>query len=250
MVKDEGAPIGVEQYFLALQEKLRASLGLAKVIPHPVGQGDEAEINWYDMLDQHLPKRYQPISKCFVVDHLGRCSDEIDITLCDRQYSTMVFKSDARLFIPAESVYAVIEIKPRINRENVLYAAKKAASVRALERTNAPIPHAGGRIEEPKEPPRIIAGLLTTTSDWSDGIGAAFGEVLGDQNEDAQLDLGCILDYAGWEVSYGGTKLSVSCSVSEHALIFFYLLLLGRLQEAGTVPAMDLEQWGSFLRIR
>jgi hypothetical protein len=248
LVTQDATPVGVESYFLALQDKLGASLGLSQVIPHPVGKGDETEINWLEMLESHLPKRYQPIAKCFVVDHLGQCSDEIDIALCDRQYSTMVFSSHARLFVPAESVYAVLEVKPRLSRDHVLYAAEKTLSVRRLERTNAPVFHAGGCIETPKEPGRIIGGLLTSGSDWTPGSHTAFVQALSDQCDGGELDLGCALDREGWEVDYSDSTPTVSKSVSEHALIFFYLRLLARLQNMGTVPAMDLNQWGGFLR--
>ncbi len=149
MVTPTNESEGVEAYFLALQEKLRASLGLVDVIPHPDGMGDESEANWLQMLADHLPKRYHPVSKCFVVDYRGECSDEIDIALCDRQYSTMVFTSGQRLFVPAEAVYAVFEVKPRISRRHVLYAAEKVVSVRRLKRSIAPIVHSGGRIDEP-----------------------------------------------------------------------------------------------------
>src|SRR5271156_6812794 len=170
MVKrDEGgtAPKGIEAYFLALQTRLNASLGFTGAIPHPVAQGDEGEADWEAMLTEHLPRRYQVIPKCFLVDHRGAISQEIDLALCDRQYSTMVFATNARLFVPAEAVYAVFEVKPRISRQHVLYAADKAASVRRLERTSAPIVDARGRIDSPKPPPHIVAGLLTTGSDWS-----------------------------------------------------------------------------------
>src|SRR5262249_51207659 len=153
-------------------------------------------------LSAHLPRRYQVVDKCFVVDHRGSCSDEIDIALCDRQYTTLIFKAGARVFVPAEAVYAVFEVKQRINREHVLYAATKAASVRALERTNGKIVHAGGTIEEPGPPKPIIAGLLTTGTDWSPGLTSAFEAALRDQNQAGRLDLGCAVNAAGWEVEY------------------------------------------------
>lgn len=104
--------------------------------------------HWAKLFEEHLPQRYQVITKCKVADHLGRTSDEIDIAICDRQYSTLVVKAESRQRVPAEAVYAVLEVKPRVNRDRVLYAADKVESVRGLARTSAPIVHADGRIDE------------------------------------------------------------------------------------------------------
>lgn len=240
------SPGGIEAYFLALQEQLAASLGFTKVIPHPVGMGDEAEGNWVEMLSAHLPRRYQVVGKCFVVDHCGASSQEIDLALCDRQYTTLIFRAGARIFVPAEAVYAVFEVKQRIDRDHVLYAADKVQSVRQLQRTSAPIVHAGGRIDAPGAPKPILGGLLTTTSDWT-ALGAPFINALRDQVADGRLDIGCVVDDAGWEATYGDQP-NVSRSVPEHALVFFYLRLLAALQRHGTVPAMDFEAWSDFLR--
>ncbi len=244
---------GIEAYFLALQEQLNASLGFAGVISHPGARGDESEADWEAMLKDYLPSRYQVVSKCFVVDHNGETSQEIDIALCDRQYSTMVFSAQARLFVPAEAVYAVFEVKPRIKREYLRYAAEKAASVRRLERTSAPIVDARGRIDEPKPPPHILGGLLATGSDWANGIGSSFVEAVRDEEHSGRLDLGCVLNHGGWDVRYEGAMDAdpiVCVSVDKHALVAFYLRLLQRLQEIGTVPAMDLGTWSAFLRDR
>lgn len=245
-----GEPGGIEAYFLALQTQLDAALGYAGVIPHPVGMGDESEADWESMLKEHLPRRYQVVPKCFAVDYRGATSDEIDLALCDRQYSTMVFSANSRLFVPAEAIYAVFEVKPRVNREYVLYAAEKTASVRRLERTSAPIVDARGRIDEPKAPQYILGGLLTTGTDWAGGLDAPFVQSLRDQVPDGRLDIGCVLSHGGWQVQYGDSDPIAEVSVGEHALVAFYLRLLERLQVVGTVPAMDLGAWGAFLRNR
>ncbi|WP_139825224.1 DUF6602 domain-containing protein [Mycobacterium conspicuum] len=243
---DPSSPSGIEVYFLALQEQLAASLGLTKVIPHPVGMGDETEGNWVQMLSAHLPRRYQVVDKCFVVDHRGECSQEIDIALCDRQYTTLILRAGTRIFVPAEAVYAVFEVKQRTNRDYVRYAAEKVQSVRKLERTSAPIVHAGGVIKEPSAPKPILGGLLTTTSDWT-VLGVPFVDALHNQVAEGRLDIGCIVKVAGWEATYSDQP-SVSRSVPEHALVFFYLRLLAALQQHGTVPAMDFGAWSGFLR--
>ncbi len=245
---DSNGTTGIRAYFLALQEQLSASLGFTSVIPHPVGMGDEAEGNWSQMLSGHLPWRYQVVEKCFVVDHRGEVSDEIDLLLCDRQYTTLVFRAGARLFVPAEAVYAVFEVKPRINLANVEYAAGKMASVRRLSRTSAPVVHAGGTHDEPKEPAHIIGGLLTTGSDWNPPLGDSFESALKAHVGDYRIDIGCVVHAGGWQTADEGDSVGVETSQPEDALVYFYLRLLAMLQQVGTVPAMDFEVWSTFLR--
>jgi hypothetical protein len=57
-----------------------------------------------------------------VIDADGKESDFIDVIIYDRQFTPPVFN---KLYIPAESVYAVIEAKQTLNRENIVYAGGK-----------------------------------------------------------------------------------------------------------------------------
>ncbi|MBU3688534.1 MAG: hypothetical protein B7C54_10420 [Acidimicrobiales bacterium mtb01] len=238
---------GLEAYFAALQDRLQASIKVAAVLDHPGAKGDETEISWERLLDGHLPRRYQVVPKCMFVDHTGKLSQEVDLALCDRQYSTLALESQSRTVVPAEAAYAVFEVKPELNRENVLYAAEKAASVRVLARTSAPITDARGVIEEPRRPSPIIAGLLTTRAGWSPTLGDAFSAALKDQNSNGLLNLGCVLGEIGWEVKYENNIPRWAASTPSRALVFFYLRLLSALQRVGTVPAMDYDQWSAFL---
>lgn len=243
-------PNGLEIYFAALQHRLQASVNVASVLDHPGAKGDETEVNWERLLADHLPRRYQVVPKCKFVDHLGHLSQEVDLALCDRQYSTMVLQSEARAIVPAEAAYAVFEVKPELNRDHLLYAAGKAASVRVLARTSAQITDARGIIDRPREPSRIIAGLLATRVGWSPSLGDAFATALKDQDPEGRLDVGCVLGVAGWEVMYGNDEPAWVASSANQALVFFYLRLLTALQAIGTVPAIDYAAWSSFLSIR
>ena len=48
----------------------------------------------------------------FLVDANGSISEQIDIVVFDRQYSPFLFNQDGCKYMPAESVYAVFEVKP------------------------------------------------------------------------------------------------------------------------------------------
>ncbi len=109
--------------------------------------------------------------EAFVVDSRGGISDEIDLIVHDRHFSPLLFHHATTCYIPAEAVYAVLEVKPELSKTMVDYAGAKAASVRRLHRTSAGITHAGGEYPpNHRTLPRILAGILTTSSGWVDPV--------------------------------------------------------------------------------
>ena len=157
-VDDEAGVIFLQQSFASEQVCLEASLRSSNRIRH---QGDKGEVNeqfFIDFLRRYLPNRYT-VDKAMVIDSKGNTSDSIDVVVFDRQYTPTLLDSERHRYVPAESVYAVFECKPTINKEHLVYAGDKAASVRKLHRTSIPIAHAGG-FYPAKKNHDIIAGIL------------------------------------------------------------------------------------------
>jgi hypothetical protein len=243
MVKSD---IKLRNIFLSLQKQMIEKLSSDReIIFHPTSKGDATELNWKTWLETYLPKRYS-INKAFVVDSQNNVSQQIDLVIYDEQYSPFVFNQDNSIYIPAESVYAVFEVKQEINKDNLLYAGDKIKSVRELNRTSAPITHAGGKIENPKKPFRIIGGILTLSSGWSNIFNKSFIEILKKFNENAQVDIGCILEKGSFIVDYHN-GVSTKISSEEESLMFFFLNLLIILQNLGTVPSMDIYSYAKAL---
>lgn len=241
---EKGRTVDLRAIFVGLQDRMIASLSAnRRAIQHPVAKGDAAELQWLNMLNDHLPKRYCA-DRAFILDCEGGISDCIDVVIYDRQYSPFLFNRDNVRYLPAEAVYGVFEVKQELNAAHVAYAGEKAATVRALQRTSAPIRHAGGKFE-PIEPPPIIAGVLTLGSEWNPPFGDAFNSAVKNLSLNARLELGCALQCGGFEVGYAEEKdPKVVISKAEAALIFFFFKLLTRLQRSGTVAAIDLERYG------
>jgi hypothetical protein len=239
--------IDLQQLFLGLQKELSVKLEVNREnIPHPGTKGDASELNWLGMLRNYLPARYQ-VEKAFVLDSDGNLSDQIDVVVFDRQYCPLLFNQDGAIYIPAESVYAVFEAKQTFSKAMMDYAGRKAASVRKLRRTSVAIPHAGG-IYSPKPHFRILAGILALDSDWSPGLSTSLLTTLYAQPQDSQLDLGCSLLHGSFEVVYSeGDAPQFEQSKQGTSLVFFFLRLLERLQQLGTVPAIDLREYGKKL---
>lgn len=117
--------INIREIFLGLQEQMRSKLSLNRtILTHPVSKGDASELEWVDMLGGYLPKRYQ-VEKAFVIDYEGGVSDQIDIVIFDRHFSPFLLRQNGATYIPAESVYAVIEVKQELSPKNTRYAAQK-----------------------------------------------------------------------------------------------------------------------------
>jgi hypothetical protein len=184
--------VSLRNLFLGLQAQMIATLTTnRKAIAHPGTKGDAAEVHWLKMLEDYLPARYCA-TKAFVLDSNGDLSEQIDIVIYDRQYSPFLFNQDNVRYVPAESVYAIFEVKQTLNLANLRYSAEKARSVRRLYRTSAVIPHAGGKYE-PKPPPRILAGILCLENEWTSSLEKHFRGELGTFGPEGIIDLGCVL---------------------------------------------------------
>lgn len=231
--------VDVRKIFLGLQQQMCTKLLNNRVtLTHPVSKGDGSELEWEEMLGTYLPSRYR-VGKAFVIDHTGAVSDQIDLVVFDRHYSPFLLKQHGATYVPAESVYAVIEVKPTLTIANLRYAAAKAASVRRLNRTSVPIIHAGGVIRRPRRPFEILAGILTT-----DGrMGDPARRLLNGFSAEARIDFGCSLKSGAFTARYGKRRVQVTQSGPEDALVTFFLDFLAALQSRGTVPAMDVSAY-------
>lgn len=233
--------INVKELFYNLQLQMQQTLNTNRMfIPHSGSKGDSLEHNWITMLRNYLPQRYS-IDSAFVIDCDNNLSEQIDVVIYDRQYSPFVFNQNEVKYIPAESVYAVFEVKQEMTKEYLQYAAEKAESVRKLNRTSAPIYHAGGCFP-PKPLNRILAGILTYETSWKNGLGEAFIKNLGALENQQKLDIGCALSDGSF---VNNDELIIS--TQNESLIFFFLNLLMELQKLGTIPAMDILKYAEAL---
>lgn len=245
--------VSVHDLLLEQQRALEIKLtGHRRVIGHPTAKGDATEFEWCDTIGSFLPRRYR-VAKAFVIDAYSRISEQLDVVVYDRQYCPLFFEADGARFIPAESVYAVFEVKQELDAAHIAYAGRKAASVRRLHRTNMPVHTANGTVRDPNPLFEIPAGILTLGSSWSPPLGETFERAVREAPVDEALDLGCSLTHGGFVAScdpYGEdrTGCEVRRSEPEGSLMFFLQHLYSRLQRMATVPAMDLELYARNLQ--
>lgn len=210
---------------------------------HPDATGDGSEAVWLEMLRGYLPQRYQA-EKAYVVDSNGHFSDQIDVVVFDRQYSPFIFRYEGQTIVPAESVYAVFEAKQEIDARYVRYAQEKAMSVRRLDRTSLPIPHAGGTYPAKPLIP-ILSGILTFESGWSPCFGAPFEKALMSADRGGFLTLGCVAAHGhfSWNEEKNGYDFT---SAGKPATAFLFKLI-SMLQFSGTVPMIDVQAYARWL---
>ncbi|MCM8594662.1 DUF6602 domain-containing protein [Accumulibacter sp.] len=226
-----------------LQARLEGGLrGNRSAVTHPGARGEASEEDWLRILNDHLPQRYQA-NRAFVIDSQGECSEQIDIVIYDRQYSPLLYNQANQRYVPAESVYGVLEVKQALSREHVLYAGQKAASVQRLHRTSAPVPHVEG-VAKPRPVPRIVAGIVTYQSSWTPPFGEPLRDSLAGLGADHQLDVGCSLLHGTFEVRYPSPgTVHLAAVEGPRSPVQFLLRLLKQLQSLATAPAIDYEAY-------
>ena len=248
--------------FHGLQEQMLTSLNVNRMfIGHPGSKGDATEQHWIEFLRAYLPERYK-VDKAIVIDSTGNVSEQMDVVIYDAIYTPFIFKQDGFMYIPAESVYAVFEVKQDV-KGYIEYAAKKIESVRKLKRTSISMVASG--ITKPARPlTKIIGGILTTTSSYkeNDRVIKQLEELKGLQT----LDLGCLCDAGSFYVDYKETvpkdidPITDNCkyieqvyesrevkeiefSNKEVSLFTFFLQLVSYLKSIGTVAAIDINAY-------
>jgi len=225
--RPDSGQIDLAEIFRRVQEEMLAQLSVGRLFEHASTAGAATEHHWLQLFDRYLPKRYRA-APAFVIDYTGHRSRQIDIAIFDNLYTPPLFPHASGIHLPAESVYAVFEVKPTFSRQWLRDAAEKAASVRSLRRTSVSLI---GR--SASSPPPILAGLLATTSVWTPETFAA--NVVRARRD---LDMGCCLEHGAFEDNH--------VSLPDESLVFFIIRLLDRLRAMGTAPAVDWSQYARF----
>ncbi len=259
--------IDLKELFGGLQKQMLASLNVDReFIGHPGSKGDATEQRWIEFLRTYLPDRYK-VDKAIVIDSTGNVSEQMDVVIYDAIYTPFIFNQDGFMYIPAESVYAVFEVKQDV-KGYIVYAAQKVESVRKLKRTSIEMVASGRRT--PARPlTKIIGGILTTTSSYSgnETVRNQLKRLKGFQT----LDLGCICDMGSFYVDYNETQPididptkdvkenrkyieqiyesrevkvnGIKFSDKDVSLFTFFLQLVSYLKSIGTVPAIDINAY-------
>lgn len=226
------------ELFKAHQNQMQAFLN--KKMVHAVEQGDNSENAWLEFFSKYLPARYR-CDKGHVIDSRGQYSEQIDIIVYDNYFSPFLLNDKSTKYIPAESVYAVFESKPELSKATFEYAQQKIASVRKLYRTSAPV-IANGKECPGRNPFEIIGGLLAINNKWK--------KMLKKQpinlNADNFLDMGCCINDRSWIAQKDQKTENFKYIMNDNkdeTLLSFFMAFLYKLQQRGSVPAMEIPKY-------
>ena len=230
-----------------IHHRLVAQLRERRNLPHKGTAGDEGELLWLGVLEAHLPRRYA-VRRGLVIDSRGERSDALDLIIYDPQYTPVFLSQDEHAYIFAEAVYATFEVKYEINKANIDYAADKAASVRRLHRTNGKIVQAGGDLDKGKTKPPfpIIAGLLALSlpDTWQRSPEARLHEHVSAHLDSPVSRLDLVLGLEGGFLELGQDPTAQPrFEQGPTTFVAFLYALLHRLQQLGTVPAVE---WSAY----
>lgn len=232
--------LNLQDIFEELHNNVQRDLVSAlKAFGHSTEKGNASESVWIVFFNKYLPMRYKAL-KGQVIDSFGQQSDQIDVLIVDRFYTPLMFTLHDVTVVPAESVYAVFEVKPEFNASTIEYARQKTASVRKLKRTSRSIPNAV-ETSPAKTPFNIVGGILALNSGWNPTFGEPLKLALSKElNYKNYLDIGCSADSGIFVRSRSG---NVDISKTERAVALFLLKFIHMLQELGTVPMIDMQAY-------
>lgn len=217
------------------QDILRSNLQI--LIDHTVTKGDQCENTWIDFFRGFLPNKYA-IDKGFIFDSKGNISEQIDIIIYDALYTPLVFCTNSgEKFVTAESVYAVFESKPTIDKTKLEYADKKIKSVTSLYRTSREMISSGKRVGPRKLTP-ILGGILSVDSVGIDTISKHVNRYKG-------IDFGCAINNFTFHVRRNENRefLSLITSSKDETILSFFYLILDELYKLGTVAGLDIREY-------
>ena len=240
--------VKIKELFHGLQQQMLAQLSTnSDFIHHPTSKGDSFENCFIEWLEKYLPNRYK-VSKAIMIDSDGNLSDQIDVVIYDSLYSPLIFHQNGITYIPAESVYAVFEVKPEIDKGYIEYAAGKIESVRKLLRhTTKEVRANTGDVPNIKAPKYILGGILAIKSSWNPVYGKSFERAIKSQKGNRQIDIGCGIESGGFTVDHNGKIVTIKYSDPDESLVFFFLRLYQKLQHTATVAPMDITKYEQYL---
>jgi Domain of unknown function (DUF6602) len=117
------------------EQNLLSAFKKSSKTQHKGLKGDARANRIADFLRNRLPSGYEVLCKAEVVDYLDQRSGEVDILVLDKVRNAIL--SDDPLWIPAEALLAVIEVKSVLTKDhlrNAYIAAKKIDTLRPFKK--------------------------------------------------------------------------------------------------------------------
>ena len=126
----------IAEIFDEVALQMRSDFDQARfALQHPGLKGSALEEGFRQFLRKYLPKKLD-ISQGVIVDSQGNSSKQLDVIISDAHCTPIFFQSGDTRVIPSEMVYAVIEVKTKLDIAELNRCLDNMASVRALSKTS------------------------------------------------------------------------------------------------------------------
>lgn len=108
--------ISLKEIIEGYSDLISAHAKLAGTYKHPTGIGDGREDALIDVIRQIIPD-HLAANKCTIIDAQGNATAEFDIVIFEKSHCLTPLIASGRKVIPVESVYAVIEVKSKLDKD-------------------------------------------------------------------------------------------------------------------------------------
>jgi len=252
----------VTEKFRAASRLLRAEIDSAKAVgTHSYEKGMRTELALVEFLRKVLPNRYG-VGRGEIIDSTGRIARQCDVVIYDALHAPLLHQSESSIVFPAESVYAVIEMKPVLCRDTFRDAVRALHSVKALDRS-ATMFHSEGHFNyhgKAAAPPIFAAVFsLPGKKNAREWVAPLLHELNSELPDRERIDAVCVLDsqlvthfapvvnertgeYSWWLSPSGGSARVGVYVAWQDTLLMFYMLLLHELNSRALFPP-DLMQY-------
>ncbi len=237
--------IGFRGLSRALRARFEACLGGR----HPAEKGARREMALIELLRTHLPTRYG-VTRGEVIASTAECSNQADVLIYDALCSPTLLATDTSALLAVESVYAAIEVKPKLDVAHLKAAAANLRSLKAFPRTGLLRSYVDGRPrEQPDSNPPIFGAIFAIESDPPARLLRALEDIQRGLHPSLWVDCICILDHAviyraggsagqpGWTSDFSTQPPPTRIArAGLDSLLFFYLTLLQDINTKTLIP--------------
>lgn len=129
-MKSSQSPVG--RILMEKAEELLKSLDIDRVFPVGSPRGDEREAGLAEVLSDFLPAKSAIVQQAYIQASNTQTSQEQDIAIYDHLNSPLIYKGKTHLVLPIESIFAVIQVKTRLDRTALGKAISNIQSVKCL----------------------------------------------------------------------------------------------------------------------
>ena len=146
------------------------------------------------------------------------------------------------MYIPAEAVYAVAEVKQTINRSYLEYTQNKIQSVKNLYRSSRGMISSGKKVP-PRSLTKIIGLLLATNMDID------FHTLNKHLKQYTNIDICCSINKGTCYVLKNDSNaiIDIKNTPENEAILGLFFYLQNELHKIGTVAALDIRQYANAL---